>query len=134
MQNLLLHHCSQRIAPNTLEFVMGLFKELGCKQSYWKDGERWAMVEQDNKDVIIQFIETDQKPQETGIKKNSHIAFLSDNPQEIIENIGIWVEKQGKKFASDKWTEKELYFDCPDVFIDFVIEIMSPLVIEEANK
>lgn len=126
-----LHHCAKRIAPKTLEFVMSLFEELECKESYWEEGARWAMIEQEGKDMVIQFIETDQKPQEVNVKKNSHIAFLSESPKKDIEKLGHWVKAQGYSFNSGSWSEKEFYFDCPEVFIDFVIEIMHRSVAGE---
>ena len=72
-----LHHCAKRIAPNSLEFVMALFFRLGCRESYWEKGARWAMIEQDGSNAIIQLIEVDQAPQATEMKRSSHIAFLS---------------------------------------------------------
>jgi len=125
-----LHHCAKRIAPGSLDFVMGLFNELECQESYREDGATWAMIEQDGR-MIVQLIETDQKPQKTNEKRNSHIAFLSDDPQAKIERIKNWTESQGKEFVKGEWSEKELYFDCPEVFIDFVIEIMHTSIIDK---
>jgi hypothetical protein len=125
-----LHHCAKRITPKSLEFVMELFAQLNCKKSYWEKGARWAMVEQEGKNMIIQFIETDQKPQKTEMKKNSHIAFLSDNPQETIANLKTEIESKGVKFKQGSWSDKEFYFDCPEIFIDFVIEIMHTSIVK----
>ncbi len=122
--DLKLHHTAKRIAPNSLEFVMALFEELGCLESYWAHGARWAMIEQKDCDTIVQFIETDQLPQPTKDKINSHIAFLSRDPKEDISSIKKWITKQNRKICIGSWSDKELYFDCPEVFIDFVIEIM----------
>ncbi len=108
---------------------MDLFKQLGCEESYWELESTWAMVEQ-NGSNIIQFIETDQIPQNVEDKRNSHIAFLSDNPQKDVEAIKQWVNGQNQKFIIGQWSDKELYFDCPDVFIDFVIEIMHKSIVE----
>lgn len=125
-----LHHCAKRITPNSLEFVMDLFIQLQCKESYWDKGARWAMIEQAGKNMIVQFIETDQKPQDTNTKRNSHIAFISDNPTAEIEKIKNWVEGQGKQFIDGSWSDKEFYFDCPEVFVDFVIEIMHTSILD----
>lgn len=130
MTTLSLHHCAKRIRPQTLQFVMALFEELGCKKSYWEEGATWAMIEQEGKDIDIQFIETDQEPQKMEVKRNSHIAFLSDNPKEDLKKVEEWVKGQGHQFSSGAWSDKELYFDCPKVFIDFVIEIMDRSIIE----
>ncbi len=129
MNELTLHHCSKRIAPGSLDFVMDLFGQLGCKESYREDGAAWAMVEQDDR-FIIQLIETDQKPEATEKKSNSHIAFLSDDPKADIDEIGEWVEDRGFAFIDGQWSGRERYFDCPEVFVDFVVEIMDRSVIE----
>lgn len=134
IKNLKLHHCAKRITENSLEFVMDLFEQLGCKESYWKDGARWAMIEQNVSNTIIQFIETDQYPHPTEEKISSHIAFLSSDPQNDISMIKEWICSQNKKIEVGQWSEKELYFDCPEVFIDFVVEIMHESIIEESNK
>ena len=128
--NLKLHHCAKRITPNNLEFVMDLFDQLGCQESYWENGARWAMIEQNGDDTIIQFIETDQSPQATEEKRNSHIAFLSSDPQKDVSMIKEWICTQNKEIKIGNWSDKELYFDCPEVFIDFVIEIMHKSIIE----
>lgn len=125
---LTLHHCAKRIAPQSLEFVMELFAQLNCKESYHKPGARWAMAQQNGNGMILQFIGTAQKPQKMDVKKNSHIAFLSKNPEEDIAKIKKWVEGKGKSFASGAWSDREFYFDCPDVFVDFVVEIMNESV------
>ena len=130
INNLKLHHTAKRITPNSLEFVMELFEELGCQESYWKNGARWAMIEQKDCDAIFQFIETDQQPQQTGDKINSHIAFLSNDPKKDISSIKKWITERNRKIHIGSWNDKELYFDCPEVFIDFVIEIMHVGVVE----
>ncbi len=128
--NLRLHHCAKRITPNSLEFVMDLFDQLGCQESYWENGARWAMIEQKGSNTIIQFIENDQSPQTTEDKRNSHIAFLSSDPQRDVSMIKEWICKQNKEIYVGNWSDKELYFDCPEVFIDFVIEIMHKSIVE----
>ena len=129
--NFILHHCAYKITPNSLEFVMDLFGQLGCRNSYWENGARWAMIEQNNRDTIIQFIETDcLEPQPTEDKKNSHIAFLSNDPQKDVSIIKQWICKQNKEVLVGHWSDTELYFDCPTVFIDFVVEIMHKSIVE----
>lgn len=109
---------------------MELFAKLGCKTSYVEKDSRFAMIKQKGKDMIVQLIETDQKPENTEIKKKSHIAFLSDNPKQTIHYIKKWVKAKGVKFKDGAWSDKEFYFDCPDVFADFVIEIMDTRIVE----
>ena len=129
--SLKLHHCAKKITPNSLEFVMDLFYQLDCSESYWENSARWAMIEQKGHDTIIQFIETDQLPMVTKEKRNSHMAFLSNDPQRDISKIEEWISKQNKKVIVGNWSDKELYFDCPEIFIDFVIEIMHQSIVEQ---
>lgn len=126
--NLILHHSAKRITPGSLELIMDLFKQLGCRESYWETGARWAMIEGNNS--IIQFIETDQMPQKTDEKRNSHLAFLSRDPLKNIHEIQQWLDKKNIKTVTGQWSDKELYIDCPDLFVDFVIEIMHMSVVE----
>ncbi len=89
------------------------------------------MSEQTGNSMVMQFIEVDQVPQDMEVKRNSHIAFLSDDPKRELGRIQEWVESKGHKFLSGGWSDREFYFDCPDVFIDFVIEVMHTSVAEE---
>ena len=92
--------------PGSLEFVMDLFRELGCRESYWKNGARWAMIEQQGNNTIIQFIETAQPPQATEDKRNSHIAFLSSDPQYDIAALKEWIRNQNKKTNVGSWSDR----------------------------
>ena len=124
-----LHHCAYRITPNNLEFVMELFTKLGCKESRAR-GARWRMIKQEGKDTIIQFHEIDQEPQDTEVKRNSHIGFLSDDPEKSVAYLKKWIEDKGIKTEDGSWSDKELYFDCPEVFVDFVVEIMHTSIVD----
>lgn len=81
--------------------------------------------------MIVQFIETDQKPQTTDEKRNSHIAFLSDDPLADIAALKMWIEGRGKQCMQGSWSDWEHYLDCPEVFIDFVVEVMHRSIVEE---
>jgi len=129
-KDLELHHFSKRISNGSLEFVLDLFLQLDCKLFYRQDGARWAIIEPKDKDIKIQIIESDLKPLSTENKKNSHIGFISNNPQKEIQRIKKWTEKRNKKFVIGAWSDRELYFDCPDIFVDFVIEIMHRSILK----
>lgn len=77
----------------------------------------------------IQLVETDESPvlpEESRI--GTHLAFISDDPAASIEEIKIWTESRHIKFISGAWTDKEQYFDLPDLFVNFVIEILHSSV------
>lgn len=125
-----LHHGARRIAPNSLEKVIEVFGLLSCHLTYRPVEHRWAMVGQSGLDFDIQLMEVDEVPIETKTRFNSHVAFISENPEAIILTVEEWALKNNIKFIKGGWSEKELWFDLPDLFIDFVIEVMHRSVTE----
>ena len=119
-----LHHFAYNITPNNLELVLELLEKLGCTLAYREKDARWCMIQQKPIPINIQMIEIKDQPITIEKKTNAHIAFLSDAPKEDIEEIKQWSENKGVKFRQGGWSDKELWFDLPDVFINFVIEIM----------
>ena len=130
-QDLELHHFSKRISKGTLEFVLEMFSQLNCKLFYRKGDSRWALVQPIEKDIKIQIIESDLEPLSTEKKKNSHIGFISSDPEKEIQKMKVWIENKNKKFVTGSWSDKEFYFDCPEVFVDFVIEIMNKSILND---
>ena len=126
-----LHHVAKRIAPQSLEKVLEVFKLLNCEVTYRPDAARWAMVGQKDLFFDIQLVEVDEKPMHDKSRKNSHIAFISDNPTAEIEKVERWSLENGVRFEKGSWKEKELWFDFPEVFVDFVIEVMHISVVQE---
>ncbi|PJA46217.1 hypothetical protein CO174_00550 [Candidatus Uhrbacteria bacterium CG_4_9_14_3_um_filter_50_9] len=110
--------------------MLELFEQLGCRVSYREEGATWAMVEQEGLRFDIQFIERDREPMALELKRESHVAFISSDPKREMERIEKWIESQGKTCMADSWSDKEYYFDCPEVFVDFVIEVMHRSVVE----
>ncbi len=128
--NPLLHHFAYNIRPGKLEFVIELFNHLGCDMRFREGDRRWCMMGQDPINVNIQIIETPDKPVPIKKKISTHIAFLSKNPEKDVKRIQSWVQKKGYKFDKGAWTKKEHWFDIPEVFTNFVIEIMHTSVVE----
>lgn len=80
----------------------------------------------------LQFIETEDKIQAAEIKKLSHIAFVSPNPKEELERIKDFVSSLGLQYQQGAFAGEGYYwFDCPDLFVDFVVEIMDLSVLRE---
>ena len=125
-----LHHFAYNITPNKLELVLELLEKFGCKLNYREGNARWCIVQQKPIPTGIQIIETNDKPIPTKTKINTHIAFLSDTPKEDIEKIKQWSKSKGIEFKQGNWSDKELWFDLPDVFTNFVIEIMHTSIVE----
>ena len=125
-----LHHFAYNIKPNSLELVLEVLGKLGCTLSYREKDARWCMVEQKLIPIDIQIIETGDQSIPIKKKINTHIAFLSANPKKDIEKIRKWAENKNIKFRQGGWSDKESWFDLPDIFINFVIEIMHTSVVE----
>ena len=125
-----LHHFAYNIKPNSLELVLELFEQLGCTLFYRKENARWCMIKQKQVQISIQIIETQDQSIPIQKKINTHLAFLSKNPQEDIEKIKQWSEDKNIKFRQGGWSDKELWFDFPDLFVNFVIEIMHTSIVK----
>ena len=130
MDKPLLHHFAFNIKPNTLELTVEILKLLNCTVSYRESGKRWCMISQDFIPVNIQLIEMDAAVVPLRRKISTHIAFLSKSPKEHIKKIEEWAKDNNLKFQHGNCTDKEFWFDLPDIFINFVIEIMHTSVVE----
>ena len=128
--NVKLHHVAYNITPNSLELVLEFLEKLGCAPTYREKNARWCMIQQKPNPINIQIIETKDQPIPIEKKINAHIAFLSDAPKEDIEEIKQWSKDNNINFRQGGWSDKELWFDLPDVFTNFVIEIMHTSITE----
>lgn len=126
-----LHHAAKRITRNSLEKVIEAFEQLGCKLMYSLGDSRWAMVGQDGLAFDIQLVEVDEKPVQSKSRINSHVAFISDAPAEKIQKVERWAAQNKIRFEKGGWSERELWFDLPDLFVDFVVEVMHVSITEE---
>jgi len=126
----ILHHFAYNIRPNSLELVLEVLERLGCSPSYRQGNARWCLIKQEPIPVRIQLIETKDQPVLIKRKIKTHIAFLSDTPKKDIEEIRQWLENRNIDFRQGSWSDKELWFDLPDLFINFVIEIMHTSIVE----
>ena len=128
-----LHHCAQNITKDSLEDVIDMFKIFDCTVNYRPDnGHKWAMVSQKELRFSIQIVEVNNDSvSDIEIKKQTHIAFISDNPQKLIDKVGNWAKDKDIKFKQGGWSSKELYFDLPDIFVNFVVEVMHSSIVGE---
>ncbi len=132
--NTKLHHFAYIVKQGKLPLVIEVFKKLGCVISYQEKGTTWCMLEQKSIPVDIQIIEFESPELSEKIKISTHICFLSDNPQADLEKIKRWAEEKNVKFKQGEWSKEMLWFDLPDVFGNFVIEIMNTSVIKSAKN
>ncbi|MBI4433728.1 hypothetical protein HY632_03070 [Candidatus Uhrbacteria bacterium] len=59
------------------------------------------------------------------------MAFLDADPKAATEALIRWLEQSGIASRAGAWSEREYWVDCPELFVDFVIEIMHPAVAGE---
>ena len=128
-----LHHVCYNITPDHLEVVIELFELLGCGVVFRPaDNPTWIMLGQEQLNFALQITESATPPEDDlSTKSQAHIAFISDNPQKIIDRIESWAQAENIRFRQDGWSEKERYFDLPEIFVNFVIEIMHTSIEEE---
>ncbi|MDB5188062.1 MAG: hypothetical protein JWO50_582 [Candidatus Kaiserbacteria bacterium] len=125
-----LHHTAKRIQRGSLGNVIEMFALLGCKVSYRPEGNGWAMIGQEGLNFDIQLIEVDGIPLEGETRRDSQISFVSENPTDHINKVHIWAEEKNLTFIQKSWNEREHYFDLPDLFVDWVVEVMHISVVE----
>ncbi|HEY4509015.1 MAG TPA: hypothetical protein VJC13_01880 [Candidatus Paceibacterota bacterium] len=128
-----LHHYAQNITKGSLPDVLEMYKIFDCEVVYQpNNGYQWAMVGQKQLHFAIQVVEVDEKPiPDLDTKRKTHIAFLSDDPRGVIKKVENWAISKNIKFREGGWSEKECYFDLPDLFVNFVVEIMHTSIEEE---
>ena len=127
-----LHHYAQNITPGTLEAVIEMYRLLGAEVVYRPNtANNWAMVGQPNLNFSIQIIEVKTAAiADIAVKRNVHLAFLSDAPQCVVGQIEAWAATKKIEFRKGGRSDKELYFDLPEIFVDFVIEVMDSSIAE----
>jgi len=128
-----LHHYCQSIAKGHLNDVVEMYTLLGFKVVYTPPGNAgWIMIGQEQLRFAIQIAEVADKPiTDIHTKTQTHIAFISDNPQKVIDKIETWAKSKNLQFRKGGWSEKERYFDLPDIFINFVVEVMHTSIEKE---
>ena len=121
-----LHHFCQNITSGHLADMVEMYRILECEVVYIPpDNKTWLMVGQRPLNFAIQIAEVSDIPIEDINKKvQTHVAFISENPKETIQKIKSWAENEGFKFIEGKWSDIELYFDLPEIFVNFVVEVM----------
>ena len=88
------------------------------------------MINQAPSNINIQVSEVSDQPiADLNKKIQTHIAFISEDPQKVINVIKEWANKKGFSFREGKWSDTELYFDLPDLFVNFAIEVMHTSVL-----
>ncbi len=124
-----LHHRAGQVARRHFDDARALFVEtLGFDQFVATD--HMAILHQAGSGIDIQLIcSEDFDPQQN--KHRSHLGFISTHPMEDREAIRRWCEDRGLVTELGQWSDRELWIDLPDVFLDFVIEVMDRKILDE---
>ncbi len=128
-----LHHYCQNIVKGRLADVVEMYKLLDFDVVYDPGPDAgWKMVGQKQLRFAIQIAEVDDSPiTDIDTKKQTHIAFISDDPAQVIVKIETWAKTKGFAFREGGWSKIERYFDLPDIFVNFVVEVMHSSIEKE---
>ena len=128
----MLHHYCQSVTKGSLQNVIDMYRLLQLDVVYQPpNSNSWIMVGQPQLNFAIQIIEVTDAPITDLEKKiQSHIGFISKNPSETIKMMRKWATDNNLRFRDGQWSDKELYFDLPDVFIQFVVEVMHTSIVQ----
>lgn len=127
------HHVALRIRSGQLDTCLLLFERLGFQVFEIAPDRRAAWIGQLAVDFTLQLNETELGSPEQEKRIRSHAAFLDAEPAARIREIVEWLGGQGIRCETGSWSDREFWFDCPDLFADFVVEIMHPSVAGEAE-
>ncbi|NUN15886.1 MAG: hypothetical protein HUU55_19855 [Myxococcales bacterium] len=126
-----LNHVANRIVAGHLELVVEFFKsQLGFRVMRRTADDVW--LRQGEATVDLQFSESATAPM-TGDKHNSHVSFLSQDPEQDLNRHARWFRSRGQNAVVGSWSDREFYLDVPDVFVDFAIEAMRPELADYSN-
>lgn len=121
-----LHHSAYKIAVGYSQIMQEFCEAMGATL-VWEghdQGREIAMLFPNK--YRIQFSEINEKPVPSKNKQEAHLAFVSNQPQVDIEVVDNWFSEKNITTNRGKWSDREQWLDCPDIFIDFVIEVFRP--------
>lgn len=84
--------------------------------------------------MVVQFNEVEAPPLAIEQKTYSHLAFLDSDPKAATNDLARWLASEGVTARTSQWSDREHWLDCPDLFLDFVIEVMHPSVAGEEEQ
>ena len=120
-----LHHCAFKISLGHSHLVQNFCEFMGAKLVWEGHDQGREIAMQFENYFRIQFSEIAEKPVISKNKQEGHLAFLSDDPINDIGKIEKWFVKNNIKTRQGDWSDREQWLDCPNVFIDFVIEVFK---------
>lgn len=120
-----LHHCAYKISIGHSKLMQEFCEFLGAKLIWEGQDQGREIAMEFNKNFCIQFSEIKEKPISSKNKQETHLAFSSKKPKNDLKKIENWFKEKKVKTKTGKWSENELWIECPSVFINFAIEILN---------
>lgn len=120
-----LHHCAFKISMGNSQLMQKFCEYLDAKLIWEGQDQGREIAMQFSNNFSIQFSEINEKPIISKNKQETHLAFNSKNPNEDLNRINNWFKENNIETKIGKWSDTELWIDCPSVFINFVIEILK---------
>lgn len=120
-----LHHCAYKIFIGNSQLIQEFCEFLGARLIWEGEDEGREIAMKFENGFCIQFSEFNEKPVNSKNKVEAHFALSSDNPKKDLEKIRNWFESRDIETRIGKWSNKELWIDCPLVFVDFAIEVLD---------
>jgi hypothetical protein len=121
-----LHHYCQNIVKGHLHDIIEMYRLFDLDIVFDPGADAgWIMLGQKQLRFAIQVAEVLEAPiVDLYIKIRSHVAFISDDPDRLIAKVEKWANDRGIKFRKGGWSKIERFFDLPDIFVNFVVEVM----------
>ncbi|MFW5747006.1 MAG: hypothetical protein ACOCWQ_05665 [Nanoarchaeota archaeon] len=120
-----IHHCAFKIAKDSSQTIEELSVFLGAERIREGYDQGREILMQFSNGWCVQFSEITDRPSGYMNKKESHLAFASECPVADRQRIVDWCKSHDIPVECGQWSDKELWLDCPDMFIDFAIEILD---------
>jgi hypothetical protein len=119
-----LNHVANRLDSRHFETVVEMLKvKLGFVEL--RRTERSIWLRQPGANVDLQFGRSDTTSRDQD-KIRSQVSFLSEAPEEALEDLSVWARAHGMEATVGRYSDKEFFLDAPVAFVDFVIEAMTP--------
>lgn len=84
---------------------------------------RMSVLRQPTTNVDVQFTAVDAGAQDA--KLLNQIGFVSDDAATEVETVEQWCRARGLEVTTGAYGPGFLWIDVPDVFMDFVLEVMD---------
>jgi len=131
----LFNHSAVRVPLERLDDAVALFTEvLGFEEVFEMSGPtdtgafRFSVLRQPTTNVDVQITGIDAGGPQDG-KIFNQIGFVSDDAAADVEAVEQWCENRGLRTVTGNYGPGFLWIDAPDVFADFVLEVMERKVL-----